>query len=409
MIGIAAGMISLGTWVYLFCFHGQFWSVNADLADRDAANTAIAKRSLASDDAHRTVPNATNVIAVVPARDEADVIALGISSLLTQAELAGVVLVDDNSRDGTAAVAREGAVRLGAAERLTILNGSAVPQGWSGKVWAMGQGIDLAMAHRPDYLLLTDADIVHEPGSVGALVALAQQGNRDLVSFMAKLHCNSWVEKLLIPAFVFFFFKLYPPRWIADRKRSTAGAAGGCMLVKAETLARVGGVAAIHGEVIDDCALARLIKRSGGSIRLGLTTMVRSERAYSAGDVGRMISRTAFNQLRHSVWLLIGACTGLALLYVAPVLLSFSAIGAARLGTTPVGASVVLGVAAWLLMAVCYAPMVRFYGISRLWALTLPAAAIFYMGATVHSAVSYWRGKGGRWKGRVQDRRVLHS
>jgi hopene-associated glycosyltransferase HpnB len=379
-VGVNAFLTIVGgtasaAWIYLVVFHARFWSVRANLAE-PTAKWCVRR-----------------VVAVVPARNEADVIARSVSSLLAQPTLTHVVLVDDHSSDGTAERARETAKAIAADSRLSIVSGRELPPGWSGKLWAMRQGIDVALTFAPDYLLLTDADIAHEPASTRTLVAIAEDRNRDMVSLMAKLHCNTWIEKLLIPAFVFFFFKLYPPRWVADRHRAVAGAAGGCILIRPQALARAGGLDAIRGAIIDDCALAGTVKGSGGTIELALTNLVHSIRPYTARDIERMISRTAFSQLRHSALLLTGALAGLVLVYVAPVLLL-----AARARI-----SAVLGLSAWALMAAAYRPMVRFYRLSALWALSLPVAALFYMGATVHSAVRFWRGSGGAWKGRIQD------
>ncbi len=258
----------------------------------------------------------------------------------------------------------------------------------------MQQGVERALALNPQFLLLTDADVEHSPHNVATLAALAEAGGYDLASFMVKLHCRSFAEKLLIPAFVFFFFMLYPPEWIRDPRRKTAGAAGGCTLVRPAALQRIGGIAAIRQEIIDDCALARAIKSSGGKVWLGVTGDTRSLRPYdSFGEIERMIARTAFNQLRHSSWLLLGAVAGMTLLYLLP--LSLLASRALILA--------VIGGAAYLLMIATYYPMIRFYELNPLWALTLPLSAVFYMAATIHSAVKFWSGRGGEWKGRAQD------
>ena len=303
-------------------------------------------------------------------------------------------MVDDNSSDRTADIARHTASRLGKSESLTVMRGRPLPPGWSGKLWAMQQGIEAARRFHADYLLLTDADIVHAPHSLESLLAFAQAGRYDLVSQMVKLHCSSLAEKLLIPAFVFFFFKLYPPEWIADPRARTAGAAGGCVLLSPQALACAGGLEAIRGEIIDDCALARAVKRSGARVYLGLTADTASIRAYrSFAEIGRMIARTAFNQLHHSGLLLIAALGALAVTYVAPVLLLFSA---RRVPT-------VLGAVAWAAMALAYLPMIRFYRLRSPWASVLPFSALFYMGATVRSALNFWSHRGGEWKGRVQD------
>jgi hopene-associated glycosyltransferase HpnB len=211
---------------------------------------------------------------------------------------------------------------------------------------------------------------------------------------MVHLSTSSFAEKALIPAFVYFFLQLYPPQWIASAGHQTAGAAGGCILIKPEALARIGGHAAIRGQIIDDCSLARAVKASGGRIWMGLTAQTKSLRPYRGfGEIGRMISRSAFNQLRHSTWLLAGTLLALAITYVLPLAALFSGRATA----------VIAGAVAWLVMSMSYAPMIRFYRLPLLWAFSLPLIAIFYAGATLHSAVQYWRGKGGVWKGRVQD------
>jgi len=333
------------------------------------------------------------IAVIIPARDEAAVIGESVSSLLRQNGSASIhiFVADDNSIDGTAAAAHQAAASNLRSDALTVIPGQPLPPGWSGKLWAVQQGIEQALLLQPQFLLLTDADIQHSPENVASLVALAEREGYDLVSFMVKLHCSSVAEKLLIPAFVFFFFMLYPPPWIRDSRRKTAGAAGGCILIRPEALARAGGIAAIRNEIIDDCALAAAVKRSGGKVWLGLTSETRSLRAYiSFAEIERMIARTAFNQLRHSAWLLAGALAGLALMFIVPVGLLFS-------GLWPLGAG------AYLLMSIAYLPLVRFYGLNALWTLTLPLAAAFYMWATLHSAVKYRSGCGGEWKGRAQD------
>jgi hopene-associated glycosyltransferase HpnB len=373
--GVIAGAVCIIAWIYLLTGRGRFWMM----------------QRLGAEVAPQT---GSGLIAVVmPARNEAEVIGESVDSLLQQrcADCIHIFVVDDNSADGTAAVAREAALSRAPADRLTVISGQPLPPGWTGKLWAVQQGIEQALRLHPQFLLLTDADIRHSPENVATLVALAESGGYDLASFMVKLHHRSMAEKLLIPAFVFFFFMLYPPEWIRDPRRRTAGAAGGCTLIRPEALARAGGMAAIRGEIIDDCALAAAVKRSGGKVWLGVTADTCSIRAYgSFADIERMIARTAFNQLRHSAWLLIAALVGLALVFQLPVTLLFSRVW-------------LIGVTAYLLMFAAYLPMVRFYGLHALWALTLPFAAAFYMWATVHSAIKYWTGRGGEWKGRAQD------
>ena len=305
-----------------------------------------------------------------------------------------IIIVDDASTDGTAEEARKAADAAGAGARLTVLRGTAPAPGWTGKLWAMSQGVADAVARNPDFLLLTDADIEYAPGDVAALADKAEAEDLDLASLMVRLSTVTFAERCLIPAFVFFFLKLYPPAWIASPRSTTAGAAGGCMLIRPAALARAGGLAAIRGCIIDDCALARAIKASGGRIWLGLARQTRSLRVYGTfREIGSMISRTAFNQLRHSYLALAATLLGLAVTYLAPPLL--------LLAREPVMMG--LGAAAWLVMTACYLPMIRLYQVSSAYALILPAVALFYGAATVHSAIQYAAGRGGKWKGRVQD------
>jgi hopene-associated glycosyltransferase HpnB len=305
-----------------------------------------------------------------------------------------VIVVDDQSRDATAQVACDAAAAIGASHRLTILPGRALPAGWTGKLWAQHQGVEAAShgPHPPAYLLLTDADIIYAPDALKGLVARAQAGGYVLTSLMAKLRCESFAERMLIPAFIFFFQMLYPFSWANDPRRATAAAAGGCMLVRRDVLRQAGGVDAIRNALIDDCALAKHLK-SRGPIWLGLTRRVRSLRAYPAlEDIRRMVSRTAYAQLHYSPFLLAGTVLGLTIIYLAPVALAVFAGGMARL----------LGIVAWLLMALAFQPTLRFYRVSMFWGLALPAIAAIYMAFTVDSAYQHARGRGGMWKGRAQ-------
>jgi hopene-associated glycosyltransferase HpnB len=365
--------LSLAIWVYLLFFRGGFWKVGGLFYSERAVGQA-------------------RVVVVMAARDEADVIGTAVTSLLGQ-EFAGwlhVVVVDDSSSDGTAGLALQAARALGREADLTVITGKPLASGWTGKLWALSQGVEAAEPWQADFLLFTDADIRHGTSCVRELVSIAAERQLDLASYMVKLQCRTLPEKLLIPPFVFFFLKLYPPAWIASEKRRTAGAAGGCVLLRPAMLRAIGGLHAIRNELIDDCALARAVKRQGGRIWLGLTDGSESIRPYRRfGEIGRMISRSAFRQLEHSVWLLAGAVAGLVVSYLAPVGLMFAG-------------SRVAGVC-YLVMAGVYWPMVRFYKLSGWWCFLLPAAAGFYLGATVFSAVAYWRGRGGVWKGRVQD------
>jgi hopene-associated glycosyltransferase HpnB len=319
-----------------------------------------------------------------------------VASLARQAYGGGIhiIVIDDSSTDETAEVALAAARAAGVLERFTLLRGAPLATGWTGKLWALSQGVAAAAELNADYLLFSDADICHGPMSVASLVADAEAHDRALVSRMVKLSTGTFAERLLIPAFVFFFLKLYPPAWVADPHRKMAAAAGGCLLIRPAALARAGGLIAVRSQIIDDCALARAVKNSGGRISLQLARDTRSLRSYrSSAQIGAMISRTAFAQLDHSYVVLAATLLGLFLTYLLPAILPFSG--------SPLLAC--LGLAALLLMSFCYLPMVRFYRLSPLWSLCLPLVAIFYMGAVIHSAVQYARGAGGKWKGRVQD------
>lgn len=377
MIAAWIGVLSCLIWVVLIAARGGFWRVSTPASGMNIQAAPTPR-----------------IAVVVPARNEADVIGPVIQSLLAQGYPGPlrIFVVDDHSTDDTARVVREAAKDHG--ERLTMISSGRLPAGWTGKMWALAQGVERASEFSPEYFLFTDADIVHAPQSLSSLVALAQSGNLDMVSMMVRLRCSSLAECALIPAFVFFFFMLYPPAWVNGPRKKTAAAAGGDILVRADALARMGGIATIRGELIDDCALAREIKRHG-SIKLGLTNDAWSIRSYdSFGRIGRMISRNAFYQLRHSVLLLIGTLLGLAITYLAPPVIVFFG-----------GWATLWGALAWLLMSLSFWPMVRFYSLSPLWAATLPPVAVFYAGATVYSAFQYWQGRGGEWKERVQDTR----
>ena len=329
-----------------------------------------------------------SVTAVVPARDEAEVIARAVASLVAQAYPGNfrIVLVDDNSSDGTADLARAAAA---GSDRLMVLSGAPLAPGWTGKLWAVNQGISAAGS--PDYLWLTDADIAHAPDTLRSLVARAVREDRVLVSLMARLRCESLAERALIPAFVWFFAMLYPFRAV-NRTRGVGAAAGGCMLARRDALERAGGIGAVRGALIDDCAFGALMKRQG-RVWLGLTNRSVSIRRYETwGSVAAMISRSAYAQLGYSPLLLAGTIFGLALIYLAPPLLALFGEGYAR----------GLGLAAWVLMTIAFEPMLHFYRRSPLWGVALPLIAGFYAGCTLASAWAHWRGRGGMWKGRAQ-------
>jgi hopene-associated glycosyltransferase HpnB len=371
-------------WLYLLAARGGFW-LAAERDDRNAPGEMLGWNG-----------EWPAVAAVIPARDEAACIGETVLSLLCQ-DYPGaftVIVVDDQSRDGTAEIARAAAVRLGKSDRLKIVSGRPLPAGWTGKLWAQHQGVALVeeLAAPPAYVLFTDADIIYRADAFRPLVARALANGLVLTSLMVKLRCKSVAERLLVPAFIFFFQMLYPFAWANDSRRRTAAAAGGCMLVRRDVLRQAGGMAAIRGALIDDCALAKLLK-AYGPIWIGLTERVHSIRAYpKLIDIARMVSRTAYAQLDYSPLNLVGTTAGLALVYLAPVALTFFADGVAQF----------LGLFVWLLMALAFRPTLRFYGLWAIWGVALPAIAAIYMAFTLNSAYQHARGRGGMWKGRAQ-------
>jgi len=380
LVGILIAIFALAIWVYLIVGRGFYWLAGE------------------RDDLGEPAPPAVwpRVTAVIPARDEAATIGTTIASLLGQGYPGAfsVVLVDDESRDGTADAARAAAARAGAPERLTVLTGQPLPAGWTGKLWAVSQGVAHATAgpDAPDYLLLTDADITYAPDALAPLVARAEKGGYVLTSLMAKLRCDSLAERVFVPAFIYFFQMLYPFAWVNRPDHAMAGAAGGCMLVRPQALARAGGIAAIRGKLIDDCALGAAMK-ARGPIWLGLTERVISARPYERiDDIRRMVARSAYAQLGYSPLMLVGCLVGMALTYLAAPLLAVLGHGLAQ----------VLGAAAFALIFVSYVPILRFYGRSPWWGLALPLIALAYMAFTLDSAYQHGRGRGGLWKGRVQ-------
>jgi|HubBroStandDraft_6_1064221.scaffolds.fasta_scaffold05451_6 hopene-associated glycosyltransferase HpnB len=379
------GIIALGIWLHLFFGRGWFWRVRKLPADR------------AADEALNKWPS---VAAVVPARNEAETIGRVVSDLAKQ-DYPGpfsVVIVDDHSEDATSAIARQFAKENGSGEHLKVVSASPLPAGWTGKLWALNEGVanslELGSAtEAPTFYWFTDADVAHGPDTLRRLVVRTERERLDLASLMVLLQAKTLPERALIPAFLYFFLMLYPPTWIADDELGTAGAAGGCILIRRESLERNGGLAAIRSEVIDDCALAKAVKECGGRVWMGLTRKSESLRAYGTfGEIRDLIARTAFTQLRYSALILMGTLAGMFLTYVAPVALLFAHDSTAR----------TLGVVSWLLMTLSFLPTVRFYRLSFVWAPLLPLAALFYTYATWLSAARYWMGKGGQWKGRAQ-------
>ncbi len=383
MIFEITAFLALAIWCYVALGRGGFW------------------RCAERDDGIPPPPAVwPGVAVIIPARDEADVIGQCIGSLLGQ-DYPGswsVIMVDDNSGDGTANVAQRAASDCDAQNRLTIVPGTALPRGWTGKVWALSQGIAAARSrdHAVEYLLLSDADIVYAPQMLRWLVAHTVSRGALLSSLMVKLRCDSKPERALIPAFIFFFQMLYPFSWVNRADRATAAAAGGCVLVRAETLRDIGGIEAIRDALIDDCALARQFKAKG-PIWLGLTDRVASIRSYPGwSDMAQMVSRSAYAQLGYSPLQLLGAVLALVLTFVVPPAAALAGSGYAPL----------FGVGAWAIMALLFVPTLRIYGISPWRAVALPAIAFAYLLFTLNSALQSVRGKGGFWKGRFQAARA---
>jgi hopene-associated glycosyltransferase HpnB len=358
--------IPLATWIYLLAARGHFWRVREDHLES------------------KPLENWLRVTVIVPARNEAHTISQAVSSLAEQ-DYPGefsIIVVDDHSEDGTAALAQQAANKSGASQRVTIYPAAPLAPGWTGKLWALNEGIAAAAEKAPAFLWFTDADVVHAPDTLRRLVFRAEKESLDIASLMVLLQAKSFPERLLIPPFLYFFLMLYPPHWIADPKARTAGAAGGCILLRREALERIGGIAAIRGEVIDDCVLARAVKRSGGKIWMGLTRASVSLREYGTfAEIRDMIARTAFAQLGYSLVLLVVTLIGLFMTFWLAWILFFT-------GDDPAW---IMASTAVALMTTTFLLTVRFYGLSPVWAFTLPVAALFYGYATGLSAVRWHR------------------
>jgi hopene-associated glycosyltransferase HpnB len=377
MIALVLAAASLAVWIYLVFARGWFW------LGRENDATSI-------------MPPAEppSVAIVVPARNEADGIAQSVTSLLGQDYPAlSLIVVDDDSHDGTADVARGAAAALGAQDRLTVLTGQPLPPRWTGKLYAVKQGIAAAEEKfAPKYLMLTDADIVHARDTLSWLVSHSEQHGLVLNSLTARWRCDNLAERFHIPAFIYFFEMLYPFAWVNRPDHRMAGAAGGCMLLRADALRAAGGIEVIRDALIDDCALAAAMKKQG-PIWLGLTDRVQSIRPYATwNEIRRMVARSAYAQLNYSPLMLVGTILGMALTYLAPVLFALFGAGLAQL----------FGLAAWVLMAASFQPTLRLYRLSPLWGVALPAISFLFMLYTLDSAYQYAAGKGGSWKGRVQ-------
>lgn len=395
MIALSLSILSLAIWVYLLGCRGQFWRTDQHLE----AEPVTVLPGLA------TYPS---VCVVIPARNEADVLPTTLRSLLTQ-DYAGdlfVLVVDDHSTDGTAHTAHQTVHGLGKTHQFQILSAQPLPSGWTGKLWALEQGTQLVMGRSPvpDYILLSDADIEHDAQNLNRLVGKAQTQSLDLASVMVRLRCESSPEKWLIPAFVFFFQKLYPFRWVNNPSRRTAAAAGGCSLIRTQALKRIGGIASIRDALIDDCTLAQTVKCGDSHQRgqdyhpiwLGLSSCTRSLRPYpTLKTIWDMVARTAYTQLNYSPVLLLGTVLGMAIVYLlAPIAL----LGGIISGH---GLVALIGALTWACMAIAYLPIIRFYQCSPFYSLGLPAIACLYMLMTLDSALRHWQGRGGAWKGRT--------
>ncbi len=429
-LGIAAALAAVA-WLVLLLGRGGFWRADQRLPPPEPGVSGVS--GVYGDSGDSGPAPWPEVVAVVPARNEAAILPVTLPALLGQ-DYPGpfsVILVDDGSSDGTgevaAAIGAAAARRLRALRRLRVLPGAPPPPGWAGKPWAMAQGLDAAglsraardsgvsgpvgpetpeSANDAGYVLFTDADIAWGPGTLSALVAAAEAGRRDLTSQMVLLRTETRWEKMIIPAFVYFFAQLYPFRWVNRPGGRSAAAAGGCMLVRRSALGQAGGLAPIRGALIDDVALGRLLKRppARGRIWLGLSTGIRSVRPYlGLADLWKMVARSAFTQLRYSPWLLAGTLAGLVWLYALPVastLAGLMAIAVGGAGTGPL-LWVAAGLTGWAAMTVSYLPMLRLYRLSPLRAPLLPATAILYAAMTADSARRHYAGRGGAWKGRT--------
>jgi len=400
VLGLAiACAVAAAAWVYLVAAHGGFWRTGERLPPRQTQADGASWPS---------------VVAVVPARNEADSLPGTLPALLAQGYPGDfrVFLVDDGSDDGTAGVAAElgeKAARDGGAP-LTVVPGRPRPDGWAGKVWAMAQGLAAAVdtgSAAAAYVLFTDADIAWAPTALRDLVRAAEDDDRALVSQMALLRAETAWERVIVPAFVYFFAQLYPFKKVNNPKSGTSAGAGGCMLIRAEALERAGGLEPMRGALIDDVALGTLLKTGGNRIWLGLTTDIRSDRPYpSLGSLWHMIARSAYVQLRYNPALLAGTLAGLLLLYAVPPAGVIAALIAAGVGSTGAAVAVtgIAGLLGWGLMTASYLPMLRFYRLSPLRAPALPLIALLYAAMTADSARRHYSGRAVSWRGRAADR-----
>jgi hopene-associated glycosyltransferase HpnB len=376
---------SLLIWLFLLIFWGNFWLCNQKINST--------KNDICQDN--------ISVCVIIPARNEAELLPITLKSILEQ-EFIGklrVILVDDQSTDNTGNIARNLAQNLGLNDRFEVINSQELPSGWTGKLWALNQGINYANKYNPDYILLTDADIKHHETNLQELIFKAKNENLELVSLMVLLRCESFWERFLIPAFVFFFQKLYPFPWVNNVNKKMAAAAGGCILIKTETLQKIGGIEVLKDALIDDCTLGQKVKfhtEKNTPIWLGLSEKTCSLREYNSLDtIWDMVARTAFTQLNYSPLLLVGTLIGMSLIYLAaPVSLI---LGFWLQNYVIISLSLMI----WLLMSLSYFPTIKLYKIAPFWCFSLPLIALLYNLMTIDSALRHYQGKGGYWKGRV--------
>lgn len=379
-------ILSLIIWLYLITFHGQFWLCNQYLKAQE-------------------IVSKPKISVIIPARNEAKVLRISLTSIANQ-DYQGefnINLIDDQSTDDTQKIATEISQQFSPLVNINIIQGQDLPQGWTGKLWAMKQGIDYAKkTFQPDYFLFTDADIEHSKNNLTQLVAKAEKDNLELVSLMVLLRCQSFWEKLLIPAFVFFFQKLYPFPWVNNPQKKTAAAAGGCILISAKALDRIGGIEVLKEALIDDCTLANFVKKTlpqNKSIWLGLTDQIYSLRSYpDFKTIFNMVARTAFTQLNYSLLLLFGTIIGMFITYLIPPLGLIVGIFNHNL------LLIILSSLTWLLMAIAYYPTLKLYKLSFLWSFNLPLIGFLYNLMTFDSALRYWQGEKSKWKGRVYSK-----
>jgi hopene-associated glycosyltransferase HpnB len=386
---VALGLLSLGSWVYLVLSRERFWETDIRLDERARFRGPW-----------------PNVAVLVPARDETGMLPQTLPSLLNQDYPSDyqVFVIDDGSSDGTADTAMNVARLEGMAHRIHVTKARPAPEGWRGKVWALQQGLNATVGHRPRFLLLTDADILHPPDNLRKMVAKALDDELDVVSIMARLRAQGLWERLLMPAFSFFFSMLFPFRWVASPDKPTAAAAGGCLLVRRAALERAGGFRAISGALIDDVALAKAVKGSGGALWLGHSGEVRSIRAYgSLGAIWGMVARSAYDQLGYSPLNLLGTIAVMTVIFLAPPVVALTGAISMALnwpGSEPEWAAIVVGVAAWETISSAYISNLRLYGQHREHGLLMPFVALLYMLMTISAAVRHHLGRSPEWKGR---------